>query len=378
MSAQQPPPNDAQPESQRADITELATFLQGPVDIRSIALSGLLIIALGYTLYVARAVFLPIVLALLLSFLLAPLVKGLSRLLRLPAALSAAVVLLATLGLVGYGASWLFAPAASWMQQLPRSLRQIETKMQVVKESVEEVNKATKQVKELTQEKESTTRPVVRVEVKQTNLLGVVFNQTLEVVASVALTVILLYFLLASGNLFLLKLVRVLPSLTDKKVAVSIVHQVEHDVSRYLLTITMINAGLGVAVGSAMFLLGMPNAVLWGVMAGSLNFIPYLGAITSATILTLVALLTFEEVGRAVVIPLVFVVLTSLEGLLITPTVVGRRLALNPVAIFIWLIFWGWLWGIAGTLLAVPLLAVLKIVCDHVKPLAAVGEFLGD
>jgi predicted PurR-regulated permease PerM len=127
-----------------------------------------------------------------------------------------------------------------------------------------------------------------------------------------------------------------------------------------------------------MFLLGMPNPVLWGVMAGSLNFIPYLGAITSATILTLVALLTFEEVGRAVVVPLVFVVLTSLEGLIVTPTVVGRRLSLNPVAIFIWLIFWGWLWGIAGTLLAVPLLAVLKIVCDHVKPLAAVGEFLGD
>ena len=377
MSAQQPPPNDAQPESQRSDITELTTFLQGPVDIRSVALSGLLLVTLGYTLYVARAVFLPIILALLLSFLLVPLVKGLTRL-HLPASLSAAVVLLATLGLVGYGTSWLFAPAASWMQQLPHGLRQIEGKMEVVKESVEKVNKAREQVKKFTQGERSTARPVVGVEVKRTNLLEVVFNQTLDVVASVALTVILLYFLLASGDLFLLKLVRVLPSLTDKKVAVSIVHQVEHDISRYLLTITMINAGLGVAVGSAMFLLGMPNPVLWGVMAGSLNFIPYLGAITSATILTLVALLTFEEVGRAVVVPLVFVVLTSLEGLIVTPTVVGRRLSLNPVAIFIWLIFWGWLWGIAGTLLAVPLLAVLKIVCDHVKPLAAVGEFLGD
>jgi len=377
MSAQQPPPNDAQPESQRSDITELTTFLQGPVDIRSVALSGLLLVTLGYTLYVARAVFLPIILALLLSFLLVPLVKGLTRL-HLPASLSAAVVLLATLGLVGYGTSWLFAPAASWMQQLPHGLRQIEGKMEIVKESVEKVNKAREQVKKFTQGERSTARPVVGVEVKRTNLLEVVFNQTLDVVASVALTVILLYFLLASGDLFLLKLVRVLPSLTDKKVAVSIVHQVEHDISRYLLTITMINAGLGVAVGSAMFLLGMPNPVLWGVMAGSLNFIPYLGAITSATILTLVALLTFEEVGRAVVVPLVFVVLTSLEGLIVTPTVVGRRLSLNPVAIFIWLIFWGWLWGIAGTLLAVPLLAVLKIVCDHVKPLAAVGEFLGD
>jgi predicted PurR-regulated permease PerM len=377
MSAPQPPPNDAQPESQHPDITEPATFLQGPIDIRSVALSGLLIVALGCTLYVARAVFLPIILALLLSFLLAPLVKGLTRL-RLPTALSAAVVLLATLGLVGYGTSWLFAPAASWMQQLPRSLRQIEGKMEVVKESVEKVNKATEQVRKLTQEEEGTARPFVRVDVKRTNLLGVVFNQTLEVVASVVLTVILLYFLLASGDLFLLKLVRVLPSLTDKKVAVSIVHQVEHDISRYLLTITLINAGLGIAVGGAMFLLGMPNPILWGVMVCALNFIPYLGDITSVTVLTLVALLTFEEIGQAMIVPVVFLVLTSLEGYIVTPTIMGRRLALNPVAIFIWLIFWGWLWGIAGTLLAVPLLAVLKIVCDHVKPLAAVGEFLGD
>jgi predicted PurR-regulated permease PerM len=377
MSAPQPPPNAAQPESQRPDIAELGTFLQGPIDIRSVALSGLLIVVLGYTLYVARAVFLPIILALLLSFLLAPLVKGLTRL-RLPTALSAAVVLLATLGLVGYGTSWLFAPAASWMQQLPRSLRQIEGKMEVVKESVEKVNKATEQVRKLTQEEEGTARPFVRVDVKRTNLLGVVFNQTLEVVASVVLTVILLYFLLASGDLFLLKLVRVLPSLTDKKVAVSIVHQVEHDISRYLLTITLINAGLGIAVGGAMFLLGMPNPILWGVMVCALNFIPYLGDITSVTVLTLVALLTFEEIGQAMIVPVVFLVLTSLEGYIVTPTIMGRRLALNPVAIFIWLIFWGWLWGIAGTLLAVPLLAVLKIVCDHVKPLAAVGEFLGD
>jgi predicted PurR-regulated permease PerM len=377
MSEDRPPPNAVQPESERSDITELATFLQKPIDIRSLALSGLLLIALGYTLYVAQAVFLPIILALLLSFLLAPLVKGLNRL-RLPTALSAAVVLLVTLGLVGYGTSWLLAPAATWIQQLPRSLRQIEGKMEVVQESVEKVSKATEEVQKLTQGDKSTVRPALRVEVKRTNLLGVVLNQTLGVVASAVATVILLYFLLASGDLFLLKLVRVLPSLTDKKTAVSIVHQVEHDISRYLLTITVINAGLGMAVGSAMFLLGMPNPFLWGVMAGALNFIPYLGAMTSATILTLVALLTFEEVGQAVVVPVVFLVLTGLEGFIVTPTIVGRRLALNPVAIFIWLIFWGWFWGTAGMLLAVPLLAMLKIICDHVKPLAAIGEFLGD
>jgi predicted PurR-regulated permease PerM len=200
----------------------------------------------------------------------------------------------------------------------------------------------------------------------------------LEAGAVIVVTIILLYFLLASGNLFLQKLVRVLPRFQDKRTAVTIVHQVEKDISLYLLTVTMINAGLGVAVGTAMYGLGMPNPVLWGVMAGCFNFIPYLGAITSAVVLTLVASVTFDQLAHIIVVPVVFAALTSLEGMIITPTVLGKRLSLNPVAIFIWLLLWGWLWGIPGTLLAVPLLAVIKIMCDNIAPLAPVGEFLGD
>jgi predicted PurR-regulated permease PerM len=199
----------------------------------------------------------------------------------------------------------------------------------------------------------------------------------LNLLATVGAVTILLYFLLASGDLFLLKLVRVLPRFEDKKIAVTIVHEVRHDVSHYLLTITLINIGLGVATGIAMFWLGMPNPLLWGVMAASFNFIPYLGAMASAIILTLVALLTFDELGRILLVPGVFLVLTSLEGGFVTPAIVGRRLTLNPVAIFVWLTFWGWLWGVPGMLLAVPMLAILKIVCDHVQPLNSVGEFLG-
>lgn len=377
MHDQPLPAHTEKSEARRADLMDLVTFLQVPVDVRSLALSGLFLMALGFVLYVARAVFLPLILALLLSFLLAPLVKGLTRL-RLPTPVSAAVVLLALLGLVGYGVSWLSAPATAWMQQIPEGLRELETKMRVVKQSVREVSKTAEQVEKLTQEQGKTATPVLQVAVKRSNLLETVFSSTLNVVTSVLMMVILLYFLLASGDLFLLKLVRVLPHLADKKAAVSIVHQVEQDISRYLLTVTTINAGLGVVVGGAMFLLGMPNPLLWGVMAGGLNFIPYLGAITSAIVLTLVALFTFAEIGQVVVVPMVFLTLTGVEGFLVTPTIVGRRLALNPVAIFMWLIFWGWLWGVAGVLLAVPLLAVLKIVCDQIKPLAAVGEFLGD
>jgi predicted PurR-regulated permease PerM len=336
-----------------------------------------MILALGATLYVARAVLMPIVLALLLSFLLAPVVRGLARL-YIPAPLGAAVVLLAIVGVASIGLYGLWEPATQWIQELPKSVGQIEAKMRPVQQSVEKFGKATKKVEEMTQVAGGTTDRTLTVDVQRPSLTGAVLNQTLNLVATAGAITILLYFLLASEDLFLQKLVRVLPRLSDKKIAVTIVYEVRHDISRYLLTITLINAALGGAVGVAMFWLGMPNPLLWGVMAASFNFIPYLGAITSAIILALVALLTFDDFGRALLVPGVFMSLTILEGFLITPTVIGRRLTLNPVAIFIWLTFWGWLWGVPGMLLAVPLLATLKIVCDHIQPLNPVGEFLGD
>jgi len=362
---------------QRLNVRELAAFLQGPLDVRSFSLSVLTIIALGATLYVARAILMPIVLALLLSFLLAPAVQGLTHL-RLPEPLGAAVVLLAILGVAGLGTYGLWEPATEWIQQLPQSVRQIEARMRPVKQSVEELNETTKKVEEMTQAGSGTAPTPVEINVQRPGLTGTVINQTLSLLATVGAVTILLYFLLASGDLFLLKLVRVLPRLEDKKIAVAIVREVRHDISHYLLTITLINAGLGLTVGIAMWWLGMPNPVLWGVMAASFNFIPYLGAVSGAVILTLVALLTFDDFGRALWVPGVFLSLTTLEGFLITPTIVGQRLTLNPVAIFIWLTFWGWLWGVPGMLLAVPLLATLKIVCDHIQPFNPVGEFLAD
>lgn len=362
---------------QRLNVRELAAFLQGPLDVRSLSLSVLTIIALGATLYVARAILMPIVLALLLSFLLAPAVQGLTQL-RLPEPLGAAVVLLAILGVAGLGTYGLWEPATQWIQQLPKSVRQIEAKMRPVKQSVEELSETTKKVEEMTQVGSGTAPTTVEVNVQRPSLTGTVINQTLSLLATVGAVTILLYFLLASGDLFLLKLVRVLPRLEDKKIAVAIVREVRHDISRYLLTITLINAGLGLAVGIAMSWLGMPNPVLWGVMTGCFNFIPYLGAVSSAIILTLVALLTFDGLDRALLVPSMFMGLTTLEGFFVTPMIVGQRLTLNPVAIFIWLTFWGWLWGVPGMLLAVPLLATLKIVCDHIRPLNPVGEFLGD
>jgi predicted PurR-regulated permease PerM len=361
---------------QRPNVNELAAFLQGPLDVRSISLSILMILALGATFYVARAVLMPIVLALLLSFLLSPVVQWLARL-RLPEPVGAAAVLLGIVGLLTLGLYGLWEPATRWGQQLPQYMSQMEFKIRSIKQAVEELSEATEQVEKMTQMEDGAAQSTLKVEAGRPSLTGTVLNQTLNLLATVGAVTILLYFLLASGDLFLLKLVRVLPRFEDKKIAVTIVHEVQHDISHYLLTITLINIGLGVATSITMFWLGMPNPLLWGVMAASFNFIPYLGAVASAVILTLVALFTFEELVRILLVPGVFLVLTALEGGFVTPAIVGRRLTLNPVAIFIWLTFWGWLWGVPGMLLAVPMLAILKIICDHIQPLNPVGEFLG-
>jgi predicted PurR-regulated permease PerM len=188
---------------------------------------------------------------------------------------------------------------------------------------------------------------------------------------------ILLYFLLASGDLFLLKLVKILPTMENKKVAVEIYRQIEKDVSTYLTVVTLIYIGFGCVIGTAMYFLGMPNPWLWGVMAAVLAYIPYLGALVGLSTMTVVAILTFDDVFRILLVPTVYFTVDTIQANLIFPMALGRRLALNPVVIFIWLIFCGWIWGITGALLAVPLLAIIKIISDQVEQLAPIGEFLG-
>ncbi len=188
--------------------------------------------------------------------------------------------------------------------------------------------------------------------------------------------VILVFFLLASGDLLLRKVVKITPSLRDKIKAVEIARTVEREVGRYLLTLTGINLGLGVATALAMFALGMPNALLWGAMAFALNFIPYLGATITMAILTIVAVLTFDQLGHAVLVPAVFLAITTLEGQILQPFVIGRSFSVNPVLVFLSLLFWGWMWGIAGMLMAVPILVTFKVLCAHIESLASVHEFM--
>jgi len=349
--------------------------MQGPFGVRSLALSGLFILAGFYTLYLARAFFLPIVLALLLNFLLSPAVRALKKL-HIPEAIGAALVVLGLLGALGLGIYQLSGPAYEWARQAPGSLRRLEAKLADFKKPVRTMSNATAQVEKITQV--GAGEEPRKIQVQQESLGEKLFSQTTEILAAGSVLLILLFFLLASGDMFLRKMIRVLPSLSDKKTAVEIARQIESDISTYLMTITMINGCLGLATWGAMALLGVPNPLLWGVMAWATNYIPYLGAMCMYAVLTMVGFLTFPTAGQALLVPAAFGVLNILEAYVLTPLVLGKRLTLNPVVIFVALTFWGWIWGVAGAILAVPIMVVFKIFCDHSEPLASIGEFLGD
>jgi predicted PurR-regulated permease PerM len=345
--------------------------------VGTIALTGIFVLLALYTIYFARPFLLPLVLAVILNFLLSPLVRGLTRL-RIPPSLGAGLVILALLALVALGIERLSGPAAEWIQKTPEGVERIERRIRGLRRPVEQVQEAAQKVEEEVERLSGDGGPRAQeVKVQGATWTGALLSRTQAFVGVAVVTLILLYFLLASGDFFLRKLVRVLPRLEDKRRAVEIARQTELHISTYLSTVTLINVALGLAVGLAMWAVGMPNPALWGVVAGLMNYIPYLGPIVTLAVITIASILTFEDLGRALVAPLVYFALNFSEGYFITPTIMGRRLTLNPVVVFVGLVFWGWLWGIPGALIAVPLLAMFKILCDHIEPLSPIGEFLG-
>jgi predicted PurR-regulated permease PerM len=352
----------------------LTDVLRRPFDIKSFALTGLFVLAVFYTMYFMRAMLLPLVLALLLSYLLAPLVRALGRI-RIGPPIAAALVLLSLVGSLIYGISFLSEPAAGWLEKAPYSLHQLQQKLLPLKKPIEKVAQATGEIDKLTTPEQPQAQPQAVV-VKRSAFAEAFFTQGPEFVASTVVMFILLYFLLAYDGVFLTKIIRVTPRLGDKKRAVSIMREIESQISRYLLTITLINIGLGIAVGTTVHFLGLRNPIMWGVMVALLNFIPYLGALTGIICMTLGAVLSYDSLGYAMVFPASYLIIAILEGNFITPWVLGRSLTLNPVLILIALAFWGWMWGISGMILAVPILATFKIFCDHIEPMAPVSEFM--
>jgi predicted PurR-regulated permease PerM len=352
----------------RSRIAELS---QQPFDVRSIALTGLFILAVFYTIYFMRSILLPVILALMLSYLLRPIVRALAKL-KIPLAMSSAFILVGLLALVGWGISALATPTAGWLEKAPAGLAELQRKLTPVKKSVAQVTQATGEIEKLATANAETKA----VEVKRHPITQMFVTRTPEFIASAVFLVILLYFLLVYDQVFIAKLVKLLPTLSDKKTAVGIAQDIESQVSRYLFTITAINACLGLAVGTAVGLLGLRNPVMWGVMVALLNFVPYLGALTGIICMTIGATLSFDSLGYACIFPAVYLALGTLEGSFITPWIMGRSLTVNPVIILLSLAFWGWMWGIVGIILAVPILAAFKIFCAHIKPMEPLAEFL--
>jgi predicted PurR-regulated permease PerM len=371
------PSNDVSDEKREAGKVasrarlRVAELLQRPFDVRSIALTGLFILAVFYTIYFMRSILLPIILALLLSYLLRPIVRALAQL-KIPLPVGAAFILIGFLALVGYGISALATPTVEWLQKAPAGLEELQYKLLPLKKSMAQVTQASGEIEKLT----TTNAETKTVEVKRHPISEMFFMRTPEFIASAVLLTILLYFLLVYDQVFIAKLVKLLPTLSDKKTAVGIAQDIESQVSRYLFTITAINACLGLAVGTAVGLLGLRNPVMWGVMVALLNFVPYLGALTGIICMTIGAVLSFDSLGYAFIFPAVYLAFGVLEGSFITPWVMGRSLTLNPVIILLSLTFWGWIWGIVGIILAVPILAAFKIFCAHIKPMEPLAEFL--
>ena len=342
------------------------------------ALVGLLTLAIFYTLYFASALFIPIALALLLNLLLAPAVRGLRKHLHLPHGVGAGLVLVLLLATVAVSFYGLSGPATRWLAELPVAMVNVEQKLETLRRPVEEVQQAADKVADMaTPDEAPGEEEPVPVALQGPGLAQMFLGGAMSLAAGLVIIVALLFFLLASGDTLLRQAVSIAPRLRDKKRMVEIMRDVEDDISYYLLTVSIINAGLGCTVGIAMYLIGMPNPILWGVMAAFLNFVPFLGAVVGISIVGLVAILTFEALSLIVLPPLAYLVLTTLEAQFVTPALLARRLTLNPVAVFLALIAWTWLWGIAGALMAVPLLAVFKICCDHIEPLNPVGTLLG-
>lgn len=357
----------------RPNVEHLLALLERPFIVRSIALTLLVIMASFYTIYFARDVLMPITAALALQFVVSPVMRGFERL-RVPAPVGAAIIILGLLGTIGVSGYYLSGPASEWMERMPTVTQQLQERLRVLKAPVERVKRASDEVEKAT----AVGSAQVEVTVRPPGFLEQIATGLRKTLVQIGIILGLLFFLLASGDMFKLKLVRVIPRFNDKKRAVMILNEIEHHVSAYLFTVLVVNISLGTAVGLGLWLIGMPNAALWGVMAGILTFLPLIGSTIGSIIVTIAALLSFDSVTYALLAPTVYIVVAIAEAQIVAPFLLGRNLTLNPVVIMVSMLLWGWMWGIPGVLLAVPFLATIKALCDHIEPLAAIGEFLSD
>ncbi|GGL98117.1 AI-2E family transporter [Pseudooceanicola nanhaiensis] len=362
-------------ESGNEETTELAE--RSGLSRVEYLLSGIFILLLFWSISLAEVVIMPIVLGFLIALTLSPVVRSLGRM-GVPAPVSAIVLVFAFGLFAGTSVYFLSGPAGDLMDEVPRIRFELREKMDSVKDHIEKVQQASEDMQNFASGgDEGAADGQQRVVVNDDpGILTRALSSLAGLGSSLLIALILSMFLLAAGDMYQRKMVEALPTLTDKKRALRISNDIERQISRYLGAITVINASLGLAVGSVLYLLGMPYAYLWGAAAFLLNYLPYIGALTGVILCAAVSLVTFDTLGDALIPPLAYLGLTTLEGQMLTPMLVGRHLKLNAAVVFIAVVFWAWIWGVAGALMAVPFLVFLKVVCDNVPSLEVFGSFL--
>lgn len=342
---------------------------------RTISVIGTFGILMLGCLYVAQSLLLPIVLGFLLSLVFSPLVRALARF-RIPQTVTAFAVVLALSASVIAGIYGLSGPISGWIDEAPNIERQLRLRLADLGEPLDKLREAQKQVSEATDQNNG-DEDVQKVVVAEPNLISQAAQGAPDILAGIALMLVLMLFILSGGDRVYQKLIRSLPTFGDRRKGLRIAHDVEREVSRYLATITAINITLGIVIGTLMAIVGLPNPVLWGIAAAVLNYVPILGALTDVVIVAVVSLVSMQTTGQALVAPALYLTCTVIEGQLITPMLVGNRLKINSVAIVLAIALWGWLWGFVGVLVAVPLLIVASVISNHVEGLGGLRELIG-
>lgn len=364
------------------------TLPDSNVSVRSVALTIIAFATTMYLLHWAQEAFIPIVLSILISFALEPMVAMLTRI-RLPRIVAAGLVVTMSGGALVYGMYSLSDDVGAMVTQLPDAAQRLRQSMQRDRTPgpIEQVQKAAAELQK-TADQAAPTNPapkdVTRVQIEEPaiNIRQYVTWGSTNAVAfagQATLVFFFVFFLLASGDLFKRKLVKLAgPSLEKKKITVQILDDINRQIARFLFVRIVTSIVVGVATWIAFSMIGLKQAALWGAAAGVFNTVPYFGPVIVALATAVVAFLQFGAVGMAVYVSGISLVITSIEGWLLTPWLTSRMARTNEVAIFVGLIFWSFVWGIWGTLLAVPMLVVVKAYCDHIEDLKPVGELLGE
>jgi predicted PurR-regulated permease PerM len=345
-----------------------------PADPNTIFLGGLFLIAVLAVLYFAAEIVLPVVLAIILKLLLQPLVRVLDRV-GVPRGIGAVLAIAVLVISIAGVASGIAGPGVSWAGKLPSAIPEVQQKLAFLQRPLNTVQWVVQQIQGIISGSGGGVA-LPQAPAARLNLLGVLFSGTAAFATGLFTMLLVLFYLLASGDIFLRRIVEILPTFGDKRQAVETSLHIQRDVSVYLVTVTLINITVGLCAFGIMWGCGVANPLLWGVVALVLNYVPIIGAVVGTIIFLMASVLSLGVTLWALLPVGLYVCVHVIEGEFVTPLLVARRFTINPVAVILALIFWYWMWGAVGVILAVPMLAIVKIVCDDLRPLRAFGHLL--